>query len=48
MAAISLSKVSRAGGLLMIRTLYASICGALIFVAALIPPLVLILDRAMI
>ena len=47
-AAIRSSKVSGAGGLLMIRTIYASICGALIFLAALIPPLVLIIDRAMI
>ena len=29
----------------MIRTIYASICGAIIFLAALIPPLMLIADK---
>lgn len=34
------------GGLSMIRTIYSSICGALIFIAALIPAAILILDKA--
>jgi hypothetical protein len=30
----------------MMQTIYASICGALILIAALIPPAILILDKA--
>jgi hypothetical protein len=30
----------------MIRTLYSSICGVLIFIAALIPAAILIMDKA--
>jgi len=30
----------------MIRTIYASLCGAMILIAALIPPLILIIDKA--
>jgi len=29
----------------MIRTIYASLCGALMFIVAIIPPLILILDK---
>ena len=38
--------LSRAGGLLKMQTFYASMYGALIFFAALIPPLILIIDKA--
>jgi hypothetical protein len=34
------------GGISMIRTLYSSICGVLIFIAALIPAAILIMDKA--
>jgi len=30
----------------MMRTIYASLCGAMILIAALIPPLILIIDKA--
>lgn len=30
----------------MMRTIYSSICGALIFIAALIPAAILLLDKA--
>jgi hypothetical protein len=30
----------------MMRTIYASVCGALILIAALIPPVILIIDKA--
>gem|GEM_PF-2683681 len=29
----------------MMRTIYASMCGALIFIVALIPPAILIIDK---
>jgi hypothetical protein len=31
----------------MIRTIYTSVCGALIFIVAIIPPLILLIERAM-
>lgn len=34
------------GGISMMRTLYSSICGVLIFIAALIPAAILIMDKA--
>jgi len=46
MAVIPVILVSRAGGLLKMQTFYASMYGALIFFAALIPPLILIIDKA--
>jgi hypothetical protein len=46
MAEIPVLLVSRAGGLLKMQTFYASMYGVLIFFAALIPPLILIIDKA--
>ena len=34
------------GDIAMMRTIYSSLCGALIFIAALIPTAILIMDKA--